>query len=545
MPKVLIFESETSFANELTNHLERRGCSVTVVDDASAGLQAAGNNRPDLILLAIELPRMNGFSVCNKLRRDPGLKDVPLIIMSSDSTQETFDQHKRLRTCADEYVHKPISFDDLLPHISRYLAVPGEDGGAGESPTYVPPEGPSSAVSDELDFEDDDIEIDDEVELLAPGEAEAEAENVDNEVDQFTEDAFDAIMEEGAAPSSKVEQGGGSAAVSAAAAGIGNLDLEEEEFAELPPATKTSTGSLRRSSAPPSGELLRLREELQDAQRRVSEAEAQIAEQKKEKAGLQTELDAAVARARHAASSGGGSARDILDLREQLNKKEKELLDLRDELTAKQKELLSVKDSTLALEREKADLNDQVIEQEKQLHAVTRAKDSAEADKDQAAKRADDHKRKAEKLAEELKEERDRVSAINAERAAAEEQARKDAEAKLESALNAARESAERERTEAVSAAQAEAQAEAQAQLAAAAEQHQQLLAQAQKEHADERAALEGQKAAIAEELSKAQQALESTRQRLQTNAASMDRAKDALAAALEAIEEVESTPSA
>ena len=45
---------------------------------------------------------MNGFSVCNKLKRDPALKDVPLIIMSSESTEETFEQHRRLRTRAEE-----------------------------------------------------------------------------------------------------------------------------------------------------------------------------------------------------------------------------------------------------------------------------------------------------------------------------------------------------------------------------------------------------------------------------------------------------------
>ena len=57
---------------------------------------------------------MNGFSVCNKLKRDAAFKDVPLIIMSSESTEETFEQHRRLRTRAEDYVHKPIGFDALL-----------------------------------------------------------------------------------------------------------------------------------------------------------------------------------------------------------------------------------------------------------------------------------------------------------------------------------------------------------------------------------------------------------------------------------------------
>src|SRR6478735_7543672 len=68
-------------------------------------------------------PRVNGFSVCNKLKRDAALKDVPLIIMSSDSTEETFEQHRRLRTRAEDYLHKPISFDALLARIQPFVKI--------------------------------------------------------------------------------------------------------------------------------------------------------------------------------------------------------------------------------------------------------------------------------------------------------------------------------------------------------------------------------------------------------------------------------------
>ncbi|HVZ30941.1 MAG TPA: response regulator, partial [Polyangiaceae bacterium] len=118
MPKVLFFESDPTFANELRRGLEQYSCAVTVVGDATEGLQLAAAARPDLILLTVELPRINGFSVCNKLKRDPSLKSVPLIIMSSDSNEETFAQHRRLKNSrAEDYVHKPVSFEALLPRI--------------------------------------------------------------------------------------------------------------------------------------------------------------------------------------------------------------------------------------------------------------------------------------------------------------------------------------------------------------------------------------------------------------------------------------------
>src|SRR5580693_5256755 len=121
--KVLVFESDAAFASDLRNELSKRDCTTSIVDDGNVGLQQAAADKPDLILLSIELPRMNGFSVCNKLKKDPGLKDVPLIIMSSESSDETFEQHRKLRTRAEDYVHKPIAFGDLLGRIQQFVRI--------------------------------------------------------------------------------------------------------------------------------------------------------------------------------------------------------------------------------------------------------------------------------------------------------------------------------------------------------------------------------------------------------------------------------------
>src|SRR6478609_3439020 len=134
--KVLVFESDPAFAGELRTELSRLGLVAQVVDDGNAGLQAAASDRPDLILLSIELPRMNGFSVCNKLKKDGKLKDVPLIIMSTESSDETFEQHKKLRTRAEDYVHKPIAFGELLQHINQFIKL-GEASASDEGEGIV------------------------------------------------------------------------------------------------------------------------------------------------------------------------------------------------------------------------------------------------------------------------------------------------------------------------------------------------------------------------------------------------------------------------
>jgi CheY-like chemotaxis protein len=125
-PKVLIFEHDAAFVNELRRELAKLGCAVTVVEDGDVGLVQAASDRPDLILLSIELPKTNGYSVCNKLKKDPRFTHVPLVILSTESTDETFEQHKKLRTRADDYVHKPIAFGALLPHLKPFLPTQGE-----------------------------------------------------------------------------------------------------------------------------------------------------------------------------------------------------------------------------------------------------------------------------------------------------------------------------------------------------------------------------------------------------------------------------------
>jgi DNA-binding response OmpR family regulator len=196
--KILVFESDATFAEQLRSGFLALGCETTVVDDANLGLQAASRQKPDLILLAIELPRMNGFSVCNKLKRDAALKDVPLIIMSSDSTEETFEQHRRLRTRAEDYFHKPIGFDALLARIQPFVRI-GDPGSA-----------PAHTDSDDLGADaaivlDDDIEIEDAevVEQAADVQTSVRDSLLDQEVSDFADQAFGAL--EVAAPSVRPE----------------------------------------------------------------------------------------------------------------------------------------------------------------------------------------------------------------------------------------------------------------------------------------------------------------------------------------------------
>jgi DNA-binding response OmpR family regulator/predicted nucleic acid-binding Zn-ribbon protein len=132
MSGILFIDAEQPFADQTTSALRARGFSVTLMDDGKEGLDVAAADRPDLIVLCVELPKMSGYSICNKLKKDNDLKGIPLIITSKEATPETFAQHKKLKTRAEDYLIKPFSEADLLEKIGALIALP-DGSGSGSS----------------------------------------------------------------------------------------------------------------------------------------------------------------------------------------------------------------------------------------------------------------------------------------------------------------------------------------------------------------------------------------------------------------------------
>ena len=383
--KVLVFESDPEFAGELQREFSKLGCSTTVVDDGNLGLQQAVSDRPDLILLAIELPRMNGFSVCNKLKKDPSLKEVPLIIMSTESSDETFEQHKKLRTRAEDYVHKPIAFGELLQHIQDFIPLaplPQDSDGA-------------IVIDDEIEIGGDYV-ADDEGELSleppVPEPVSRRIESVDADVDAFAESAFGRLtgveapaargprngslgMDSAPAMTPAVRQP--SARPSATPSGVdpAEYDRVREELARV----KNRFDEVDRAFEEARGEIERLRLDAEDAERRVREVE---------------ELKAKIANTKGAAVS----SREFLDLREALNKKDKEILTLKELIAKKDRQIVEAQDRSLAAERTYSDLDDRLISLERELNETREKNESLAADRELAKKASDDFRTRLEKL---------------------------------------------------------------------------------------------------------------------------------------------------
>ncbi len=116
MPTILLVEDEPPLAETLYYNLEREGYTVLHAADGVQGLELARQERPDLLILDIMLPRLDGFSICRILRQE---RDVPIIMLTA--RQDEVDRIAGLELGADDYVTKPFSFGELLARIRAIL----------------------------------------------------------------------------------------------------------------------------------------------------------------------------------------------------------------------------------------------------------------------------------------------------------------------------------------------------------------------------------------------------------------------------------------
>jgi DNA-binding response OmpR family regulator len=117
MTKVLVIEDNANLAFGLTRSLESEGYVVEAADDGNRGLELARSCNPDLIVLDLMLPGIDGYSVLRQLREKGS--DVPVLILSARS--EEADKVVGFRLGADDYVTKPFGLSELLARVQAIL----------------------------------------------------------------------------------------------------------------------------------------------------------------------------------------------------------------------------------------------------------------------------------------------------------------------------------------------------------------------------------------------------------------------------------------
>lgn len=114
--KALIVEDDSNIAELLRLYLEKDGFTVEIASNGDEGLRAATEHSPDLILLDIMLPVLNGWTVCQEVRKT---SQVPIIMLTAKG--ETFDKVAGLEMGADDYIVKPVEVEELLARIHAVL----------------------------------------------------------------------------------------------------------------------------------------------------------------------------------------------------------------------------------------------------------------------------------------------------------------------------------------------------------------------------------------------------------------------------------------
>ena len=119
-PTILIAEDSADSREMMQVLLEQRGYQVVAADDGRRALEAALSSRPDLVLMDLELPKLDGLSVTRNLRLDPKFKDVPIVILSGHDPSRF--RQEALDAGCDDYLLKPINFDLLHELLDRMIA---------------------------------------------------------------------------------------------------------------------------------------------------------------------------------------------------------------------------------------------------------------------------------------------------------------------------------------------------------------------------------------------------------------------------------------
>lgn len=120
MAAILVIEDDEFFQNFLELVLSGEGHEVRIAVDGEAGLAAVADQRPDLILCDMSMPKMTGFEVIRELKKIDDVRDVPVIALSAHDTAADHDE--AFSAGAAAYETKPIEMDRLIDSVNQALA---------------------------------------------------------------------------------------------------------------------------------------------------------------------------------------------------------------------------------------------------------------------------------------------------------------------------------------------------------------------------------------------------------------------------------------
>jgi CheY-like chemotaxis protein len=239
----LCIEPDAATADQIRKLLTPNGFQVKNIPSGDDAMEWGRSHKPAVIVLSVE-PKKIGYAICNKLRRSPSLREVPLLLISGEETPATFEQHRKLKSRADEYMLKPIDGQDLLVKLGGLLKLNLSAPATDDDEVHE-----LDADSDIVMADDDDIEV-------VSSASTDESDDSDGEEDEKTlavdPENYGTVAESANARDTSEQH-------VLPDDGVPNTPFEGEKF---DPETQAAFAALEAGSpenAPPSGDMVDLR----------------------------------------------------------------------------------------------------------------------------------------------------------------------------------------------------------------------------------------------------------------------------------------------
>jgi chemosensory pili system protein ChpA (sensor histidine kinase/response regulator) len=119
IPTIMIVDDSLTVRKVTSRLLERKGCHVLVAKDGVGAINLLRETLPDVMLVDLEMPHMNGFELIRNVRNNPDMKNLPIIIISSRFA----DKHRKMaeELNVNVFLGKPYNEEELLDHITQYI----------------------------------------------------------------------------------------------------------------------------------------------------------------------------------------------------------------------------------------------------------------------------------------------------------------------------------------------------------------------------------------------------------------------------------------
>ena len=121
MAKILVVEDNEINRDMMVRRLQRRGYSMVTAVDGQQAITIAHSEKPDLILMDMSLPVLDGWEATRQIKNDQSLKDIPVIGLTAHAM--VGDRDKALQAGCDDYATKPVEFEKLVELINRLIKV--------------------------------------------------------------------------------------------------------------------------------------------------------------------------------------------------------------------------------------------------------------------------------------------------------------------------------------------------------------------------------------------------------------------------------------